>query len=128
VGRKVRESVQDIVEFAGKQASITNISSNPVLAAMEIRMAWKENRRLRCELARTVLQKAIDKDGAVLSDGAGRMVFRGCLTDGWRQHQQVDSGRIRPCGQEGKYIQYVQISLVGNNSTGDNIFGRNKRF
>ena len=33
-------------------------------------MAREEIRCLRCELARTVLQKAIDKDGAVLPDGA----------------------------------------------------------
>jgi hypothetical protein len=42
VGNKVRESVQAIVECAGKQgkqATIKNISRNPVLAAMEIRMA-----------------------------------------------------------------------------------------
>ena len=65
-----RESVQAIVECAGKYASITKISSNPVLAAMEIRMAREEIRCLRRELARTVLQTAIDKDGAVLSDGA----------------------------------------------------------
>jgi hypothetical protein len=37
VGNKVRESVQAIVECAGVHASITKISSNPVLAAMEIR-------------------------------------------------------------------------------------------
>ena len=40
------------------------------MAAIEIRMAREEIRRLRRELAWTVLQKAIDKDGAVLSDGA----------------------------------------------------------
>jgi len=43
---------------------------NPAMAAMEIRMAREEIRRLRRELARTVLQKAIDKDWAVLPDGA----------------------------------------------------------
>ncbi len=37
---------------------------------MTIDQAQEENRRLRCELARTVLQEAIEKDGAVLSDGA----------------------------------------------------------
>ena len=40
------------------------------MAAIKIHMAWEEIRRLRRELARTVLQKVIDKDGAVLSDGA----------------------------------------------------------
>jgi hypothetical protein len=60
VGNKVRESVQAIVECAGKQASITKISSNPVLAAMEIRMAREEIRRLRCELARVVLFDAME--------------------------------------------------------------------
>jgi hypothetical protein len=43
---------------------------NPAMAAIEIRMAREEIRRLRRELAWTVLQKAIDKDGAVLLDGA----------------------------------------------------------
>jgi len=57
--------------------------------------------------------------GMATSDAAGcnwvsfrdtlSMVFWGCSTDGWRQHQQVDSSRIRPCGQEGKYIQCSQI-------------------
>jgi hypothetical protein len=70
VGNKVRESVQAIVECAGKQASITKISSNPVLAAMEICMAREEIRHLRRELVWTVLQKTIEKDGAVLPDGA----------------------------------------------------------
>ena len=40
-----------------------------MLAAMVIHMAPEEIRRLRCDLARTVLQKA-EKDGAVLLDGA----------------------------------------------------------
>jgi hypothetical protein len=43
---------------------------NPAMAAMEIHMAREEIRRLCRELARTVLQKAIEKDGAVLPDGA----------------------------------------------------------
>ena len=40
------------------------------MVAMEIRTAREEIRRLRCELARTVLQKPIEKDGALLLDGA----------------------------------------------------------
>ena len=43
---------------------------NLAMAAMEIHMAREEIRRLCRELARTVLQKAIDKDWAVLPDGA----------------------------------------------------------
>jgi hypothetical protein len=43
---------------------------NPAMAAMEIRMAREEIRRLRYEFARAVLQKVIEKDGAVLPDGA----------------------------------------------------------
>ena len=73
MGNKVRESVQAIVECTrkqGKQARIKNILSNPVLAAMEIHMAREEIRRLRRELAWTVLQRAIEKDGAVLPDAA----------------------------------------------------------
>ena len=55
VGNKVREFVESsIVDCAEKQALITKISSNPVLAAMEIRMAREEIRRLRCELARLI--------------------------------------------------------------------------
>ena len=49
---------------------IQKISMNPAMAAMEIRMAREEIRRLRCEFARAVLQKVIEKDGAVLPDGA----------------------------------------------------------
>ncbi len=69
MGNKVRESVQAIVECAGKQgkqgkqATITNISSNPVLAAMEIRMAREEIRCLCCELARVVLFDAMERCG-----------------------------------------------------------------
>ena len=57
-----------IVECAGKQgkqARIMNISSNPVLAAMEIRMALEEIKRLHCELAHVVLFDAMEKDGAI---------------------------------------------------------------
>ncbi len=39
------------------------------MAAMKIRKICKENRRLHRELARTVLQEAIEKDDAVLLDG-----------------------------------------------------------
>jgi hypothetical protein len=43
---------------------------NPAMAVMEICKAREEIRRLRHELAQTVLQEAIEKDGAVLLDGA----------------------------------------------------------
>jgi len=43
---------------------------NPAMAAMKISKICKENRGLCCELAQTVLQEAIEKDGAVLSKGA----------------------------------------------------------
>ena len=46
-----------------------NISSNPVLAAMEIRMAWEEIKRLHCELARVVLFDAMEQDGAIFPEG-----------------------------------------------------------
>jgi hypothetical protein len=49
---------------------IQYISMNPAMVAIDICMAWEEIRRLHCELAWTVLQKEIDKDGAVLLDGA----------------------------------------------------------
>ena len=41
-----------------------------MLVAMEIRMAREEIRHLRRDFAQTVLHKAIEKDGAVLMDGA----------------------------------------------------------
>ena len=76
VGNKVRESVESsFVDCAGKQASLTKILSNPEMAAMEIRIALEEIRRLHRELAWTVLQKAIGKDGAVLPEGrAGNQI------------------------------------------------------
>ena len=43
---------------------------NPTMAAIEICNIREENRLLRRELAQMVLQEAIEKDGAVLSDGA----------------------------------------------------------
>ncbi len=64
-----RESVQAIVECAGKHALITKISSTPVLAAMEICMAQEEIRRLHCKLARVVLFDATEKDGAIFPEG-----------------------------------------------------------
>jgi hypothetical protein len=67
---KIRQSFKPSKGCAGKRATIQTISMNPELAAMEIHKIRKENRRLRCELAWMVLQEAIDKDGAVLSDGA----------------------------------------------------------
>ena len=42
---------------------------NPVLAAMEIRMAREEIRRLRSELARVVLFDAMEKKGAIFPEG-----------------------------------------------------------
>ena len=69
VGNKVSRESNAIVECAGKRASITKISSNPVLAAMEIRMAREEIRRLRSELARVVLFDAMEKDGAIFPEG-----------------------------------------------------------
>jgi hypothetical protein len=67
---KIRQSIKSSTGCVGKQATIQKKSMNPALAAMEIRMAREEIRRLRCELARIVLQKVNEKDGAVLPDGA----------------------------------------------------------
>ena len=83
-----RESVQAIVECAGKYASITKISSNPVLAAMEIRMAREEIRRLRCELARVVLFDAMEKDGAIFSGRHRGQPDKEGSQDHGRPHQQ----------------------------------------
>ncbi len=67
---KIRQSFEPSNGCAGKWATIQKISMNPELVAIEICKIRKENRWLRHELSRTVLQEAIDKDGAVLSDGA----------------------------------------------------------
>ena len=66
---------------------------NPVMAAMEISKIRKENRQLRCELAWMVLQEAIEKDGAVLSDGA--------LGDQIRQAVGIMDGPITKALQSG---------------------------
>jgi hypothetical protein len=66
----IRQSNKPSTGCVGKRAMLMKISMNPAMAAKEICMAWEEIRRLCCELARMVLQKAIDKDGAVLLDGA----------------------------------------------------------
>jgi hypothetical protein len=68
--KKKRQSTKPSNGCAGKRATIQKISMNPEFAGMEICKICKENRWLRHELAWTVLQKAIDKDGVVLSDGA----------------------------------------------------------
>ncbi len=98
MANKVRESFESIDECAGKQgkqARITNILRNPVLAATEISMAQEEIRHLRCELVWTVLQKAIEKDGAVLSDGAaGDRIRRAVgIMDSPDSVLQCDEGR-----------------------------------
>ena len=54
----------------GKRTTIAKISRNPALAATEICMAREEIRQLCRELAWTVLQKVIEKDGTVFPDGA----------------------------------------------------------
>jgi hypothetical protein len=66
----IRQSNEPSTGCVGKYATIMKISMNPAMAAMEICMAWEEIRDLCRELARMVLQKAIDEDGAVLLDGA----------------------------------------------------------
>ena len=67
---KIRQSIKPSTGCVGDRATIQKISMNPAMAAMEISKIREENRRLHCELARAVLQGAIEKDGAVLSDGA----------------------------------------------------------
>jgi hypothetical protein len=167
------------------------ILMNPAMAAIEICMAREEIRRLRCELARTVLQKAIDKDRAVLSDGAaGNQIRRAvgimvgpvtkALQSGaapealelWRVHtllahitviqlycvmkgesisprsmntdtvewffgdaQQMVGGstnKLMAAGfdradKKASTFNAAKFYLVGNNSTGANMFGRNKK-
>ena len=68
--KKIRQSIKPSTGCVGKRATIQNISMNPAMAAMETSKIRKENKVLRRELARMVLQEAIEKDGAVLSDGA----------------------------------------------------------
>ncbi len=66
---KIRLSIKPSTGCVEKRATIQKISMNPAMAAMEICKICKENRQLRCELAQTVLQEAIEEDGAVLLDG-----------------------------------------------------------
>jgi hypothetical protein len=69
VSNKVQGCIEPVVECSGKRATIAKISRNPALAATEICMAREEIRCLCRELARPVLQKAIEKDGTVFPDG-----------------------------------------------------------
>jgi hypothetical protein len=168
------------------------ILMNPAMAAMEICMAREVIRRLHRELARMVLQKGIDKDGAVLSDGAaGDQIRRAVgIMDGpvtkalqlgaapealelWRVHTVLAHITVIQlyCVMKGKSISprwmntdtmewffgdarqmvggstnkltaagfdradkkastfnAAKFYLVGNSSTGANMFGRNKKF
>ena len=63
---KIRQSIVSSTGCVGKQATIQKNLMSPALAGMEICMAREVIRRLHGELAWMVLQKAIDKDGAVL--------------------------------------------------------------
>ena len=74
---KIRQSIKPSTGCVGKRATIQKISMNPAMVAMEISKIREENRRLRRELARTVLQEAIEKDGAVC----------------WTAHRAAKSGR-----------------------------------
>ena len=107
---KRRQSIKPSTGCVGKQATIQKISMNPAMAAMEIRMAREEIRHLRRELAWTVLQKAIDSDGAVLPDGAaGDQIRRAVgIMDG-PVIKAVQSGaeynRVGISHAEGKYVE-----------------------
>ncbi len=69
MSRKIRYSIEPAVECIKIWVMVFNISRNPGLAEMEIRMIREENRNLLCQLARVVLLDAMDKDGAVFPDG-----------------------------------------------------------
>jgi hypothetical protein len=188
----IRRSNKPSTGCVGKRATIMKILMNPAMAAIEICMAWEEIRRLRCELAWKVLQEAIDKDGAVLSDGtAGNQIRRAVgIMDGpvtealqlgaspealelWRVHTMpahitviqlycmMKGGSISPQSMNTDTVEWffgdaqqmvdgstnkltaagfnrankkastfnaAKFYLVGNNSTGANMFGRNKKF
>ena len=74
---KIRQSIKPSTGCVGKRANKQKISLKPAMAAMEISKICEENRRLHRELARTVLQEAIEKDGAVC----------------WTAHRAAKSGR-----------------------------------
>ena len=61
--KKIRQSIKPSTGCVGERATIQKISMNPAMAAMEISKIRKENRRLHCELARMVIQEAMEKDG-----------------------------------------------------------------
>jgi len=77
---------------------------NPVMAVMEISKICEENRQLRCELARTVLQEAIEKDGAFLSEGASG--------DQIRQAVGIMNGPITEALQSGVAPEVLELWRV----------------
>jgi hypothetical protein len=104
VAIKVKESFVSIDKCAKKQALITKISSNPVLAATETCMAQEEIRRLRRELAQMVLQEAVEKDGTVLPDGA--------VGDQIRQAVGIMDGPITKTLQLGAAMEGLELWQV----------------
>jgi hypothetical protein len=75
VPRKIRNSLEPAFECARRWATILNISWNPDLAEMKIHTIRVENRNLCHQLARVVLLRAMEKDGAVFPDGvAGNQI------------------------------------------------------
>ena len=154
---KIRQSIKPSTGCVGKRATIQNISMNPAMAAMEISKIREENRVLRRELARMVLQEAIEKDGAVLSEGAsGDQIRRavgimdGPVTDAlqsgaapealelWRVHTEHISKVYKNGGksrgrQNSTYHPMLMtwaITLLARTSSGtyNDVFGRNERF
>jgi len=74
---------------------------NPVMAAMKFSKICEENRWLCRELARTVLQEAIEKDGAVLLDGESG--------DQIRQAVGIMDGSITEALQSGAALEVLEL-------------------
>ena len=101
---KIRKSIKPSTGCVGKRATIQKISMNPLMAVMEISKICEENRQLRCELARTVLQEAIEKDWAFLSEGAS--------DDQIRQAVGIMDGPITEALQSGVAPEVLELWRV----------------
>jgi len=92
---KIRQSIKPSTGCVGK------LSMNPVMAAMKFSKICEENRWLCRELARTVLQEAIEKDGAVLLDGESG--------DQIRQAVGIMDGSITEALQSGAALEVLEL-------------------
>jgi len=90
----------------GKTATIQKIANNPILAATEICTLREEVRSLRSQVARSVLSADLDRNGKLLPDGAGGSDIKQAIG----------------------IINMANMAIVGNNSTGANMFASKKKY